>query len=115
MATGKIQSGAASIVSLSNGASGVTQYGYILKDPTTKTCRIFVVARSSSNISTSTILAVVPSGYRPKANVSLFGAVAAADGLMNAYFGTVKTDGSITQSAGSTIREVFFTGEYLYE
>lgn len=115
MATGSIKSGTSKIVSLESGASSVNHYGYVCKDPNTGTCRIWVVARSSSNISTTTVLAVVQSGYRPKTNVSLFGAVAAADGLMNAFYGTLKTNGEITQGAGSTIREVFLTGEYLCE
>ena len=115
MATDKIQSGKASLISLLDGASGVTQFGYVCKDPTTKTCRIFVVARSSSNIATNTLLAVVPSEYRPKTNVSVFGVVSTASGGINAYHGTVTADGGIYQAAGSTIREVFLTGEYLYE
>lgn len=107
--------GSISIAALGNGSSGITHYGYVVKDVSTKSCRIFIVARSSSNISTTMVLATVPSGYRPAQNASLFGAVAAADGLMNAFYGTVKTDGSITQGAGSTIREVFLIGEYLCE
>lgn len=78
MATNKLKSGKAEIEYLTNVTSGVDTYGRVIKDPTTSTVRIFVVARSSSDMTGNTVLARIPEGladrgqlryrqYRPEA------------------------------------------------
>lgn len=115
MASEKIQSTRAITEELGSGSSGITQFGRVWKDPNTKTCRIQVVARKSTDISTNEVLATVPSGFRPKVNYSLYGYFYTGGNLIAAYYGTIFTNGDVRQNLGNSIREVFLVGEYPYE
>lgn len=115
MANDKIQSTRAITAELGNGSSGITQFGRVWKDPNTKTCRVQVSARKSTDISTNDILATIPSGFRPTANYALYGYFYTGGNLVAAYYGIVNAAGDIKQSLGNSIREVFLVGEYPYE
>ena len=115
MAVGKIQSTRAVSADLGDGTSGISHYGRVWKDPNTKTCRIQIAARKSSDIATSDVLATVPSGFRPTENSPIYGYFYTSSGLVAAYYGAVNANGDVRQYLGNTIREVFLVGEYSYE
>lgn len=72
-------------------------------------------ARKDTDISTSEVLATVPSGFRPTENYPLYGYFYTGGKLVVAYYGQVTTAGDIKQNLGNSIREVFLVGEYPYE
>lgn len=111
MATSKIARKTAEVFVLGSGSAGVTSFGRGTYDPNTNTVRIVVAARSTSDITTSTILATIPAGYRPPSNISIYGFFATSGGTA-AYYGTANANGNITQSLGSSVREAFMYGEY---
>lgn len=111
MATSKIKKTSGYVFLLGSGSSGVTSFGRGVYDPNTKTVRISVAARSPSDMTTSTILATIPEGYRPPGNISIYGTFSTGGG-MAAYYGTANTNGNITQSLGNSVREAFLYGEY---
>ena len=98
---------------LLEGDAGITMFGAVVKDTNSNTARLYMVARSTSNITPSSILAVIPDGYRPAVNTSLYGFFYNAGGVSAVYYGTAGSSGNITQALGSTIREVFLCGEYM--
>ena len=112
MAAEKIQSGKVEIALLETVTTGVTCYGRVVKDPTTKTVRLYMVARSSSNITPTTVMAIVPEGFRPTGNEALYGTMMTSGNTIAAYYAILKSDGTVTQSLGSAIREVAVSGEY---
>ena len=112
--TGSVKSNIAIIEATTNGASGITQEGKVVKDPSTGTCRIYFRCQSDSNIGTGVVLGNIPDGFRPKENVSVYGIfkTSSTSNPFYSFHGNVATTGAITQSAGSTIRDVFLVGEY---
>ena len=98
---------------LLDGDAGITMFGAVVKDTNNNTARIYMVARSTSNITPSSILAVIPDGYRPAVNTALYGFFYNSGGVSAVYYGTAGASGYITQALGSTIREVFLCGEYM--
>ena len=98
-------------IALGAGDASVTSNGFLFYDPASKSIRIYLSARSTSNITTNTVLATIPDGYRPSENTLLVGFFYAS-GVNAAYFGTAQTSGNIVQQLGNTIREVFLIGEY---
>lgn len=102
----------ANIAYLTDVTSGVSTYGRVIKDPHTGTARIYVVARSNSDISTNTILALIPDGYRPKTVTAIYGFIITSSNVNTSYYGTVETDGRVLQNLTTTARACFFCGEY---
>lgn len=97
---------------ITGAASTISEmFGYYVYSPSDRMVRIYISARSSSNITTSTVLGVIPSGYRPSSNATLVGAMGTGTG-MAAYKGHVNTSGEIYQDIGNTLREIFLVGEY---
>ena len=96
---------------LTSPTSGITTNGRWFYDPNSSTVRVYLYARSSSNITASMTLATIPSEYRPSSNWALFGFMTSG-GSGVAYSGRVDTNGNITQQLGSQCREVFLCGEY---
>ena len=96
---------------LSGAASGVTTLGSYVYDPSIRTVRIYCASRSTDNITTSTVLANIPSAYRPKSNAYLVGFYTTA-GSGVAYQGQVWTNGNVTQTLGNAVREAIIVGEY---
>lgn len=113
MATGTIKTGTAEIAYLTDVTSGVSTYGRVVKDPTTSTVRIFVIARSNSDMTMNTVLARIPEGFRPKQNEALYGSfVVGASSIASTYYAVVDTSGYVKQGLSGTLRAVFLTGEY---
>ena len=85
---------------------------YLFKDNSTKTVRAYGYARSGSNMTTSTILFTVPSGYRPS-ETKYFPIVGTTDTQYTAaYYGIVDSDGNVKQNLGGSAREVFIATEW---
>ena len=87
-------------------AFGVGKY-----DKATDTVRIYCFGVDTANLPQNTALFTIPSKYKPSGNVGVpmvFGSTGGA-GLS---YATVKSDGTIVQSAGSTLRSVITVGEY---
>lgn len=97
---------------ITGAASGVTTNGYYIYSRSTGTVRIYLTADSSSDISTSTVLGVIPTGYRPSATTKLPGTITTANGSTHSYYGEVATNGNITQKLSSSARSVVLFGEY---
>ena len=112
MATGTIKTGTAQIAYLTDVTSGVSTYGKVVKDPTTSTVRIFVVARSSSDMTGQTVLARIPNGFRPKQNEAIYGIIAVGGTNVSTYYGIAYPNGEIKQSLSSSARACYFSGEY---
>lgn len=106
------EAAAATTFSLGAGASGVTSYGTGVYDPNTSTVRLYLIARSTSNMGFSTVLATVPEAYRPSSTVTLYGAMC-VNSLPFAYTGRLYTTGNIVQDLSASAREVFLCGEYV--
>lgn len=111
MATSKIQHTEATVTTLDAGASGITAYSRLVYDPNTRTVRIFLSARSSSDIGLADALAVVPAAYRPSADVDFPGYISRGTAAA-AYRCIVKTDGRILQGYTGYAREAITCGEY---
>lgn len=97
---------------LGAGASGVTSLGVGYYDPNSHTVRIYLYARSNSNINTSTVLATIPSQYRPADNFALFGMFSTGSVRGVANYGTARTNGNVTQVFSNEVREALLVGEY---
>lgn len=103
---------AATQVIISGGATGVTVYGRATKDETSGVVRVFLTARSASAFGVSTVLGVLPAGYRP-ASTALLAGMFVAGGVAAAYYGAVSATGEITQSLGNSVTEAVLVGEFL--
>lgn len=99
---------------ITGAATGITQNGHYIVDQTNRTVRIYCVARSSSDISSTTVLGNIPAPYRPTEGSTLAGFFYTSMNTALAYYGTVATNGNITQAGGNTMREVLLIGEYIY-
>lgn len=84
-----------------------------IKDNASNTVRVHFYFNSNSNVSTSTTLFTIPTGYRPteETNGSMF--YSDANNVGGAYTFKINTSGVITQNAGSTIRQGWGYAEYL--
>ena len=82
------------------------------KDKACNTVRVHFYFNATQNISTSTYLFTIPSGFRPSAEAT--GAMFYMDSgnVSGAYTFKVTTAGILTQNAGSTIRQGFGFVEY---
>ena len=106
------EAASATVFQLGAGDSGVTSFGTGIYDPNTSTVRIYLAARSASNIGFTTILATVPEAYRPSAVATLFGFFGVNSAPI-AYTGRLFTNGVILQDLSASAREVFLCGEYV--
>lgn len=111
MATSTIQQKTAITGALTSATSEVEVGGRWVYDPNTRTVRVYMYARSSSNITTSTVLANIPSGYRPSGNWGLYGMIKTTEATWG-YYGRIDANGNITQQLGSIVRDVCLFGEY---
>lgn len=94
-------------------AGDVASYGGCgIYDPVGNTVRIYGYAYSSSDISTSSALATIPSKYRPSGVVYGACGLCASDGLYRAYSCSFRNTGRIQQGFSGTVRRVTFFGEY---
>ena len=96
---------------LTGAASGVTTHGNYVYDPSARTVRIYLASRSANDMGPSTVLANIPAAYRPKSTVYLVGFYTTG-GTGVAYQGRVETNGNVTQTLGSSVREAIIVGEY---
>ena len=106
------EAASAVVFQLGAGDSGVTTFGTGIYDPNNSTVRIYLIARSSSNMGFSTVLATVPDEYKPSADVNLYGAMKVND-LPFCYTGKVTPYGNIFQLLSASTRDVFLCGEYV--
>ena len=102
----------ATVFTLGAGASGITSMGIGIYDPNSSTVRIYLFARSTSNISGSTSIATIPEAYRPSVNTALYGMMSTPSTRGVAYYGRARANGDITQDLGNEVREVILVGEY---
>lgn len=86
-------------------------YGYGRYDKSTDSVRIYFVGIDSSNLPQNSALFTVPSKYRPAEayGVPIIYTASTGAGL---YYASLLTDGTIVQSAGSTLRGVLGLAEY---
>ena len=106
------EAASATVFQLGAGASTVTSFSTGIYDPNNSTVRIYLVARSTSDMGFSTVLATVPEAYRPAQQVTLYGAMK-VNNLPFCYVGRVLANGDIVQDLSSTARDVFLCGEYV--
>lgn len=111
MATSTIPQKTATSGAITSATSGVDVGGRWVYDPNTETVRIYMYAHSSSNITTSTVLANIPSGYRPSSNYGLYGLMKTTSDTRG-YYGRIDANGNITQQLGSIVRDLCLFGEY---
>lgn len=98
----------------SGGDASVTAFGHGVYDAVTGAVRLYLDARSTSDIATNTVLAVVPAEYRPTAVVNRATSVITnAAGSTFVYHCTIGTNGEIKQDLTSTAREIFMVYEYI--
>lgn len=84
-----------------------------LVDKTTKTVRITLYARNTSqNIPTNTTLFSLPQSARPSSRVAIPAVFILENGTVAAYYLTVETSGAIMQGFSTSIRNIFAVGEY---
>lgn len=96
------------------GDAGITVFGHGVYDPVSRAVRIYLNARSSSDISTASTLAIIPDGYRPTSNLSRVTAVIVnSSNYTFVYHCAISTAGVIRQELTSSAREVFIAYEYV--
>lgn len=99
---------------LDAGDPGITVFGHGIFDPVSRAVRIYLDARSTSDISTASTLAVIPDGYRPTTNLNRVSSVIVnAAGSTFVYHSAIATTGVIRQELTATAREVFIAYEYV--
>lgn len=97
---------------MASGATGVTKDGYFIYTPATTTVRVYGLATSSSDMNTNTVLATIPTGYRPKSNSSGVCWIGLASGEYVPGACIFRTTGEIVQVHTQNARKVLFIGEY---
>lgn len=98
--------------SLENGATGITKDGYVIFDKASNSVRVYGNAYKGSDIAINELLATIPAGYRPTANIAgvcMIGTNAGTSVVGAVIFGA---DGSIKEVSSSIARSVLFVGEY---
>lgn len=105
----------ATVQGLTGAASGITLNGTLTYDKVANTVRIYLSARSNSDITTSSALAFVPTEYKPKANARLVCMVKTSSDYVAVYSALISTTGKITQDLSASAREVLVVGEYSLE
>ena len=99
---------------LDAGDPGITAFGHGIFDPVNRAVRIYLVARSTSDIGTASTLAVIPDRYRPLTNLNrVTSVIVNAAGSTYVYHSAISTTGAIRQELTSTAREVFISYEYV--
>lgn len=84
----------------------------LTKDKATNTVRCYGYFRSSTDIGISTVLFIVPSGYRPKEQRAVPMYLTTGGGITTSYYGYANTDGTIIQQLGASVRSGFFSDEW---
>lgn len=84
----------------------------IYKDNASQTIRLVFYFNATSNISTSTTIFTIPSGFRPSAEVSGSMFYSDANNVSGSYTFKITTSGALTQNAGTNIRQGFGVAEY---
>lgn len=85
--------------------------GYGFYDKSTDTVRLYMYGMDSVNIGTSVVLFTIPSKYKPPQNIGapMVYSTASASGV---YYALIYTDGTVSQSASSSLRSFVAFGEY---
>lgn len=96
-------------VEASNGITGGIR---LFKDNSTNTVRCYGYFRRSTDISVSTTIFQVPSGYRPSGNFAVPMFLYTSGNVGAGFYGVVNAQGIITQSLGSSVREGFISAEW---
>lgn len=91
---------------------GITSYGRWVYSKSDNTVRIYLIARSASDIGLSSVLGEIPEGYRPSDNIALYGSMTLSSGTTAVYYGSVNSSGKIKQSLSTSAREILLVGEY---
>lgn len=94
--------------------NGITGGLRLFKDKSTGTVRCYGYFRRASDISDSTVIFQVPSGYRPSENYELPMFLYTSGGVCAGFYGILLPNGEIRQKLGSTIREGFVSAEWKY-
>lgn len=92
---------------------GITGYSKIFKDPFTNTVRIYLTARSQTDIASGDTIAIIPENYRPTSgNVAGYGLLIVSAGTNTPYQLIIGNDGTIKQTYSGTVRSVFMVTEF---
>lgn len=95
-----------------NAENGITGGIRLFRDNSTNTVRCYGYFRRSTDISSSTTIFTVPSGYRPYSGYAIPMFLYSSSNLCAGFYGIVNEQGVITQSLGNTIREGFIAAEW---
>ena len=99
---------------IGDGAAGVSHFGHGIYDPVSRTVRIYLDARSTSDIGVNTVLGTIPAQYRPASTVTSATSVCIlANSAVGCYYAEIGSTGEIKQKFATTVREVMITGEYV--
>lgn len=102
------------VFELDAGDAGITVFGHGVYDPVSRAVRIYLDARASSDITTGSVMAVIPDGYRPAYNLTRVSSIIVnSSGSVYVYHSTITPAGQIRQDLTSTAREVFIAYEYV--
>ena len=113
MASGTINNNAPVYFGLTSNSNLSTSGGTGLFFPESNTVVVFGEASSGSNITTSTVLATIPTGYRPSASRSIAGRYTTDANANSATMSVnINTDGTIKQSSSNALRSISFFGAY---
>jgi len=95
-----------------NAENGITGGVRLFRDNSTNTVRCYGYFRRSTDISVSTTIFTVPSGFRPPGNYAVPMFLYTSGNLCAGFYGILTPQGVITQSLGSTVREGFIAAEW---
>lgn len=99
---------------IADGDAGVSHFGHGIYDPVSRTVRIYLDARSTSDIGVNTVLGVIPAQYRPASAVTSATSVCVlSNSVAGCYYAEIGSNGEIKQKFATTVREVMITGEYI--
>ena len=92
--------------------NGITGGLRLLKDKGTNTVRCYGYFRRSTDITSSTTIFTVPSGFRPAGNYSIPMFLSTSGNVNVGFYGVLTAQGVLTQALGNTIREGFVSAEW---
>ena len=92
--------------------NGITGGIRLFRDNSTNTVRCYGYFRRSTDINLSTTIFTVPSGFRPPGNYAVPMFLYTSGNVCAGFYGVLTSQGVITQSLGTTVREGFIAAEW---
>lgn len=113
MSTGTIKNTTPEMFTLESNSSLATSGGTGIYFPDSGLVVIMGAASNTSNIGTTTVLATVPSKYRPSENRSIYGRFNTDANVNSIASVVVRTNnGAITEGSSGYVRSIDFWGVY---